>query len=239
MDAKDLKAKFLSEMNEYGLYRGGEDNPILFTMEGYVILKELGLFTWGDEIRLAKSLDALLRKVNGLPIYGLYNRRPKEDNRTQHHDDYVGIVASTYLSKLFQWDAWDVCKYGRMNFYSYNNVEPYKYALRSQRQPFDIMLYRIAANVNIGLIGLIGLIHYYFKILLYFKQDPSDTSSKMLDWLRLKTMGHKWYIKPAKWIFNKMLTRKYKNGFLDVIDIYHRRGLLYEMFKLLPNTKTI
>ena len=199
-------------------WQAESDNAILFTVQFYLLCYLHGDFQELDQENLIDCLYSLQRIKDGRIIRGLFNRKPLENTRTQHHDDYVAIA----LAPLFGIDdfAKDIVRYGNKNFHCYNNVNPGKFSILRMRQPFDIMFYRIMAKEPIGIIGAVGYIQYFFKILFYLFQDKSKTSSKLLDWLRLNGMK-KWYILPLTKLFNAVLLSKYKAGIYDLIKIYH------------------
>lgn len=208
-----------------GLYRAGEDNPILFTTEFYNLCVKHKMFDYFDGMRLQNALQSLERKDDkGNTIEGLYNRRPGLNNRTESHDNYVAIV---FCSKLLNKPeiAARIDDYGRKNFYSYNNVNPFKFSFMRIRQPYDIMYYRIAAQRCLGLLGFIGLIHLYLSVLLdliYINHE--ETSGKLLSWLRFDLMKSKWYIKPALYLWNWKIDKSYSEGIADVFGIYFGFG---------------
>ena len=215
---QELKDKIISTF-KHGMLDFESDNPILFTTRFYLISDIFGLLNMGDYLRQTHAIIRLERLENGNIVPGLFNRHPGENGRSIDHDDYVGLILS---SKLFNesWIANDIYRYGQKHFYSYDN-KTMKFNLLEMRQPFDVHLYRAIAARPIGVIGIIGIIHHFLKILLYFFQNKTQTSSKLLDVMRLEALRHKWYMRPHIWLFNMMLKHKYENGIEDLIKIYH------------------
>ena len=211
--------------------KASSDNPILFTVEMYMLMREQSMYDENDRDRLAKAIDSLIRDENGIRYSGLYNRRPGADDRKQQHDDYVAIAAASalwlrepsrdilaYANDMKAHTPWYL-RYIPYAKYCYDNTKPYNWDYRFLRQPFDVAVYKEGAQATPD---ILGCIHFYFKLIFQeLRQEPDETSSRLLSWLRIEATKHRWYMKPAKWLFNYMLKSKYENGIEDLMKIYH------------------
>lgn len=130
----DLKEKIISEMRD-GLCQPNSDNPILFTMEFYALLHELGMFDEKDKQRLHDAIKAVaMRDKEGKIIPGLYTRRAGTDDdwvRKDQHDNYTAICSSRIFGKEFIKYAKEIVEYGRKTFYSYDNRAPFRFSVHS------------------------------------------------------------------------------------------------------------
>jgi len=229
MDKFKLKEKVISKMGMYGLCEPGSDNPILFTAEFYHICKKLKMFDKDDSDRLDKALLFLTESP------GLFNRRPKLNTRKEDHDNYVGIVSCSVLSKYARKCLENILWYGEHNFYSYDNTRVNTYSFDCQRQGFDIFLYKVAAGhspwhwFGINYLWFIGKIFFEFK----FKgKEFEHTSSHLLSWLRFLTIGDNKWVKPIKNYWIKKMKKKYgEKWLLTIFRIYF--GVYSELSELI------
>ena len=220
MTKQEIKDKIIFELDIYNCI-GGSDNPFLFTFEANLLFYLSEIFTDEDKERLHNAIIHFQTKQKGL-----FNRIPYNDQRTEHHDNYVAYAAMALFG--FKEYAERIDDYGKKHWYCYNNVPPNQFSISRLRQPFDIFYYRVAANRSLKILGLIGYIHFIGALLMNFVQSKDNTSGKLLDWIRLEVMKHKWYVKPCVWLFNAMLKSKYENGMEDVIKVYHFNNVEFQ-----------
>lgn len=219
-----IKNEIVLSMDINGLLFAKSENSILFTVQFYILCKYWGIYYDKDRRRLAKAVLSLARRDDdGEIICGLFNRRPNWDSRKEQHDNYIGHAVASYLGVDFA-AIW-ICEYGWKHGYVFNNVVPGRiWDLRFARFPFDILIYKICAEEWISLIGLFGAIHFYGKIwFTESKKVPDDTSSKLVSYVRMHGIKHKWYMKPLVKKYNKYITEMYVNGVEDLFKYYHHR----------------
>jgi hypothetical protein len=238
---KELKNIWLSHLDKNGLYISKSDNPILFTIQCYVLLKKMGLFDEEDKNRLQNSLFAIARKIYDRVIFGLYNRRPGADERKDQHDNYTAIACTSYFGKEFQRYADEIDKYGKQFLWpSYDNRVPFKFSinpfwkpfLKGQfrealnyfecvRQGFDIFIYRCCANKYCW--GICGQWYLWWigSVLILLCKGKGNESSHLLEWITFAAIGHKWYIKPFYCLWKRKINKLYERGLLDIIKKYY------------------
>lgn len=239
----ELKKKVVESMEEHnGLIKHRSDNPVLFTVELYTVLKENYMLDEEDLERLHKAINAVAMrdKDTGKIIKGLYTRRAgTEDDyvRKDQHDNYVGIACTSMFGKEFEKYAEAIDDFGFKHLY-HNNRKPKRNNIFTKgfwetiRQGFDIALYRMCCD---RWPGIFNILWFYSKIMFEiwdFKKvqlwplkidrvSRGYTSSRILSWLRFKAIGHKWYINPIMKYWYKNLYKIYPKGIQEVFEIYH------------------
>lgn len=242
--AKEIKAKMISELHDGLYFRYDTDNTILFTIEMYALFHELGIFDKDDAKRLHKAIRMVGRRASGGLgsdiIPGLYNRNPGRDDRKDQWDNYEAISCSTQFGEDFKQYSEEILKYGQIFWwYSYDNRAPGKFSVNSFwksfpnwnyfeccRQGWNVFTYQVnAGNAPNPLYYL-----WFVGKILIENDDPADTSGKLITWLRFRAIGHKWYLKPLKWLFNRKIKKIYKNGIAGAFKVYH--GENSDIYKL-------
>lgn len=115
---------------------------------------------------------------------GLLERNDGRED-LQAHDDYIGVVAASYL--LNTPHASKIESYGSKRCFNYNNVKPNEFSFRTWQGRFPglIGFYRAAAKKEQGLIQKLG-----FSVTITSNALTSKEyyGSKILAWLRIQVI---------------------------------------------------
>jgi hypothetical protein len=124
-------------------------NGLLYTGIFYSLLALDNKLTAEDIARFAVAVNRCWLDRYGFTYEGLLERNDKRED-LEAHDDYIGICAASYLLKTDH--AKKIVEYGKQNFWSYNNVEPGRFVLRTWHGRFFglIGFYKMAANEDPG-----------------------------------------------------------------------------------------
>ena len=243
--AKKIKAKMISELYNGLYYQYYSDNTILFTMEMYALFHELGIFDEVDADRLHKAIRNLGRRRSGGfgedIIPGLYNRNPGRDDRKDQWDNYAAISFSVMFGKEFQRYPQEILQYGKKFWwYSYDNRAPMKFSVHKLfdplpnlkyfecvRQGWHVFTYQVSADCVPNPLFYL----WYVGKVSFENNDPNKTTGKLISWLRYKAIGHKWYMRPFRWMFNRKIKKLYGDkGITEAFRIYH--GEDSDLYKL-------
>jgi hypothetical protein len=163
----------------YELMTAQNENGILFRALAEMLLTDFGALP--DQGR-AKALKETVKRLEKLP--GLYNRRPY-CTEYEAHDNYNGIMAVGALAGTTEF-AQAVVAYGSKNFWNFNNVNPNRWLLKTQRQGGDVAFYKMCAGLTPGWIdgiwwvGAVGL--------KTWRAIRGSSSDQQLMWLQFRTL---------------------------------------------------
>jgi hypothetical protein len=161
-----------------GLETVANDNGILFLAYYYALL-----YYGQNKRHIAKRTEiaTTIERLVRLPYRGIFNREPSADktpSKLEQHDNYVGIIfLSTILGLSYQSE---IISHGVMNSWNYNNIDPKKFDIRTQRQPGEVAFYQLCHSGRPELIGFIAMI--FGIIVNAFKKNAGENN---LTWLRL------------------------------------------------------
>lgn len=128
----------LQDEAEENLANIRNDNGILFTAYGYMLLDKLNARDGADYLRFYHAVKTLTIEP------GLYMRRPDTMHISEAHDNRAGIaVGSAIFDCTF---ARDLVEYGTRYGFQYANQDKSKYQVKQMAQGGDIALYKICAG---------------------------------------------------------------------------------------------
>ncbi len=133
--------------------------------------------------RVFKTITGLQRA--GWP--GLFNRNVNDSGRYEAHDNYAAIA---YLCAFFGFKGIlaAILAHGRARHWNFNNVEPTVWELRTQRQPGEVALYKVASEEPLeGTWGIVQGIWLAAGLTLNAVSDM-DKGHAQLAWLRIETV---------------------------------------------------
>lgn len=191
--------EFYEEMNTY-YYRGqcyhtmrkpdndatsGNHHTINATY--HVIAKKLG--GW-------PKLNGFIKSTEVEP--GLYNRHPDKQDNPQTHDDYLGMVVSSYVTTdginphSEAYPARPIYDYGKKHWWYYDNLKkPVDFTTKWNywhgRFPGMIGVYKRAAGEKVGILDRAAFCVGIFGE-IFFNKDKTDTSGRILQWLANQVM---------------------------------------------------
>ena len=225
----------ISEMDKYGLYQGGSDNPILFTIQFYSLCKLLGGFDEKDRARLHQAINALaMRDKEGRVIPGLYTRRGGTDDdwvRKDQHDNYDALASSSMFGDDFKRYAKEILEYGRKNFWSYDNRKPYKFSFECLRQGWN-MFHFAACCDKITPLQALNYVWYWGATYSEFAWE-GGSSGKMLSFIRFGATKDLWYIKPMYNYWKNKVKEEEPDEMVGFFKRYHGENSdLYKLAKL-------
>lgn len=226
-------------------YRFKTDNTILFTIEFYAVLHDIGILTMEDLNRFREALYWIRRrKSGGLGediVPGLYNRNPGRDMRKDQHDNYCAIASSRMFGKCWSLYAQEIDDYGKQFngfLYSFDNRVPYKFSINPfwaplwkrdwagvakyfecARMGWNVFIYKVCAGR--WPFGFTALNYVWWIGSVLVKKPYDECSGKMLNYIRFKAMNHKWYVRIWHKFWLKNIESQYTNGIADVFNIYH------------------
>lgn len=188
------------------LRTAGNDNGILFLAYALTLCDHHHLL---DDLDRA-HVDFALSQIEKEP--GLFERHPNAPlkDRVEGLDNYVGVVATSYLFQLKYHG--NVLSYGQNHGFNYNDKYPGKWTLRTQRQPSDACFYKFASGVTPTPLEFLWLIG---GIILQSFFNVSHTSEHLMTWLRIRTIEHSFKYN----LFNDTM----KNLFKIASSFYKRR----------------
>ena len=247
--AKEIKKQILSEFKNGLYYQFESDNTILFTVEVYALFHELGIFDQTDALNLKNAIFWLYRRKSGGQgadiVKGLFNRNPGRDDRKDQWDNYEAIAATVMFGSKFKHYSEEIDDYGK-KFYipSYDNRSPNRFSAHSFFKPFPNWLYfeccrqgwhtftyRAYADRYVGVFNFL----WFAGKVFVENNDPNETTGKLISWLRYKAVGHKRYVKPFKWLFDRKIKKLYGDqGIVEAFKIYHGEdSSIYKLAKCL------
>lgn len=156
---------------------------------------------------------------------GLYARHPNKLNDHQTHDDYIGMVVSSYILNN-SYPAEYIRQYGEKNHWVYDTLQkPASFTTKFNnwhgRFPGLIGVYKRATGVKPSLFDRVG----YCAALLadvYFKKDWTDTSGIILTWLSNTVMkGESKMVDYCIEKWEDKVKEKYEGQMGEVLGIYH------------------
>lgn len=152
--------------------RWSTGNGLLYTGIFYTLLFLRGEALPEDVVRFSKTV------YNCWQVPGVLNRNPGRPD-LESHDDYIGVMAASY--HLNTPHAKIICGYGEKHWWSFNNVDPCKWALQTYhgRFPGLVGYYRMAARKPPGMLQSLML-----NAKITASACPSENASgKILTWL--------------------------------------------------------
>ncbi len=161
--------------DQYGLVTPSQnspyssDNGLLYSSQAYILLKRHG--------EMKPEIESWFKRVvKSCEIEpGLFQRLPLKHGKTRQQgpDDYIGLCAAS------QEIAERVWTYGKKHGFSYNNVEPGKWTLRSfiGRQPPFLAHVRRRTKRSIGFLYRLS---EYVSAGLTAKEPMGKTSNRLL-----------------------------------------------------------
>lgn len=179
------------------------DNGILFAAIFYYVLDDLKLLDSKDKERFEEAVSRL--EI----IPGLYRRKPG-DERSEAHDNYLGIAACSYLFDTKH--SKDILDYGGRNGYLYNNTNPGVFLPAQLRQGGEVALYKISAG-HIPAIWefiwlMVGLLTNVFS---------KDVSTTQLCWLRTEVIKRAF----SRWPFWQWMELTFAFVYLVWLATFH------------------
>ena len=235
MNILDIKNNIISEMKD-GLYAYKSDNAILFTVEFYILCKNLGIFDDDDKKRLHHALSKIARYVNEDRVKGLYNRRPEANTRKEQHDNYMAICATTIFGDEFKKYSNEILDYGKQFWwYSYDNRSPNQFSINPFWKPlfrlkflealkyfecckqgYHVFFYQVTAKRFIN-----PLYYLWFVGKCLVERNDRQTSGKLLNWVRFSTIGNKWYMRWLVRRWERRMAKIFGDDYLSkIFEIY-------------------
>lgn len=196
-------------------------NHLLITSTYYVLLNELDRLT-------PKDMTNFTRLVQGCEVVpGVYNRNAGRYD-LQAHDDYIGIIAASYVLGLSFVE--DILNHGEKNGWLFDNTqgrvpsgEPY-----FGRLPDFAPLVRSA---NRQALTLWEQLLFCGSLLVNALRPRGNESGVILSWLETKpTQGKHGLIDLAISFWKKRLVKKYPNGMGEVFGIYYGVSHPYSVY---------
>ncbi len=181
------------------------DNGILFASIFYLVLDELKLLDWADKERFLEAIEHIEIQP------GLYRRKPGDD-RSEAHDNYLGIAACSYLFDTKH--SKDILDYGGRTGYLYNNVDPDLFVLGQIRQGGDIAFYKICAGHIPAPWEFIWLM--IGLILNCFSKNASTTQ---LCWLRTEILKRAF----NRWPFWQWMELTFAAVYVVWLTVFHHK----------------
>lgn len=154
------------------------ENGILFLAYWIALLSAAGGMTSQDADAVEAAVDRLQVGTNK----GLYARAMHRFDRTQSHDNYVGIVALSVLCGTDHADL--VVAYGERNGWCFNVVKPGEPHLGQTRQPGEVAFYKLAIGQTPAIWEFVHLV-----LGMCLNAFGKDVSTLRLTWLRFHTLA--------------------------------------------------
>lgn len=150
-------------------------------------------------------------------IRGLYHRGPRKTQELEAHDDYIALcAASSMTGAVF---AKDICRYGEKNFWSFNNLEPGKWTLRTffARHPGFYQFVRICAGQSPGPLG-----DAILAMSLVFNAFSRSEGGKILAWMKVQALSGRLSLTDLAIDFWRWkLLRDHPDGMREVFKKYY------------------
>jgi hypothetical protein len=150
---------------------------------------------------------------------GLFRRRFSQDESIISHDEYLGKLLLISARALPRSVADDICKYGKSNWWSYNDKKPNQFDLIYVRQPRDIYLYKIMSRFHRPSYLLYLLFCLTALWGVYAAPDASH-SGKVMWWFRLQLARRHGRVGILLKYIMKKFNSKYK--LVDSVNIYYK-----------------
>lgn len=203
-----------------------DGNALLYIGTKMVMLSEYG----GLTLDAAKDFNASVTLSYVEP--GLLNRANKPGD-TEAFDDYIGVVAGAH--KVNPGIAFDIYKYGSTHAWVFSNIPhptPMQWlAFNFWRFPSFVPHLKIAAGIKINMLEQILL---SIDIVASALSPASETSGRILNWLKIKTFENKGYVilEGAKQFWLWQLGRKYPQKMGDVFGKYFSYEHPFSLFMI-------